>query len=126
MLLISSKPTHCFPLPNDPAFEAEPELPKRALATDDKSYPAMEQVNEFLKIVDDPSTGKFYVHCARGRHRTGGSAGDVSLHPYGWNLDQALAVMDQYGFNSGFGHGKQRTSFKLLETISVKTSWCAG
>jgi protein tyrosine phosphatase (PTP) superfamily phosphohydrolase (DUF442 family) len=30
----------------------------------DKSYPSMAQVNEFLKVVDDPETGKFYVHCA--------------------------------------------------------------
>src|ERR1041384_7706967 len=37
----------------------------------DKSYPSMEQVNEFLKVVDDPATGKFFLHCAGGRHRTG-------------------------------------------------------
>src|ERR1041384_5360342 len=37
----------------------------------DKSYPSIEQVNEFLKVVDDPETGKFFVHCAGGRHRTG-------------------------------------------------------
>jgi hypothetical protein len=25
-----------------------------------------------------------------------------------WTLDQVLAEMDQYEFNSGFGHGKQK------------------
>lgn len=30
----------------------------------DKSYPSMEQVNEFLKVVEDPATGKFFLHCA--------------------------------------------------------------
>jgi protein tyrosine phosphatase (PTP) superfamily phosphohydrolase (DUF442 family) len=36
----------------------------------DKSYPSLDQINEFMKIVNDPSTGKFFVHCAGGRHRT--------------------------------------------------------
>ena len=48
---------------------------------EDKSYPSMDQVNQFLKVVDDPATGKFFVHCAGGRHRTGvvGSAGGRSM-----------------------------------------------
>ena len=29
---------------------------------EDKSYPSMEQINQFLKVVDDPATGKFFVH----------------------------------------------------------------
>jgi len=29
-----------------------------------------------------------------------------------WNLDQALAEMDQYEFGSGYGHGKQRDFVK--------------
>jgi hypothetical protein len=29
-----------------------------------------------------------------------------------WTLDQALAEMDQYEFDSGFGHGKQRDFVK--------------
>src|SRR5882724_7827804 len=37
----------------------------------DKAYPTMEQANEFLKAASNPATGKFYVHCAGGRHRTG-------------------------------------------------------
>ena len=38
---------------------------------EDKSYPRMDQITEFLKVVNDPETGKFFVHCAGGRHRTG-------------------------------------------------------
>jgi len=78
----------------------------------DKSYPSMDQINEFLKVVDDPATGKFYVHCAGGRHRTG-VVGAVYRFKYDkWNLDQALAEMDQYEFGSGYGHGKQRDFVK--------------
>src|SRR4030095_10945960 len=38
---------------------------------EDKTTPTLDQINQFLKVVDDPSTGKFFVHCAGGRHRTG-------------------------------------------------------
>ena len=74
----------------------------------DKSYPSMEQINQFLKVVDDPSTGKFFVHCAGGRHRTGVVGAVYRFNHDHWNLEQALAEMDQYEFNSGYGHGKQR------------------
>ena len=74
----------------------------------DKSYPSMDQVNSFLKVVDDPATGKFYVHCAGGRHRTGVMGAVYRFTHDKWNLEQALAEMDQYEFNSGYGHGKQR------------------
>lgn len=78
----------------------------------DKSYPSMEQVNAFLKVVDDPETGKFYVHCAGGRHRTGVMGAVYRFNYDKWNLDQVLAEMDQYDFDSGFGHGKQEDFVK--------------
>ena len=74
----------------------------------DKSYPTVDQVNQFLKVVDDPSTGKFFVHCAGGRHRTGVMGAVYRFTHNHWNLNQVLAEMDQYEFNSGFGHGKQK------------------
>ena len=73
----------------------------------DKSYPSMDQVNAFLKVVDDPETGKFYVHCAGGRHRTGVVGAVYRFSHDKWNLDQVLAEMEQYEFGSGYGHGKQ-------------------
>ena len=78
----------------------------------DKSYPSMEQINEFLKVVDNPATGKFFVHCAGGRHRTGVVGAVYRFNHDHWNLDQALAEMDQYEFGSGYGHGKQRDFVK--------------
>ena len=74
----------------------------------DKSYPSMDQVNEFLKVVDNPETGKFFVHCAGGRHRTGVVGAVYRFTRNNWNLEQVLAEMDQYEFDSGFGHGKQK------------------
>ncbi|HEX6732123.1 MAG TPA: tyrosine-protein phosphatase [Pyrinomonadaceae bacterium] len=78
----------------------------------DKSYPSIEQVNEFLKVINDPETGKFFVHCAGGRHRTGVVGAVYRFNNHGWNLDQVLAEMEQYDFNSGFGHGKQKAFVK--------------
>ena len=78
----------------------------------DKTYPSMAQVSEFLKVVDDPATGKFFLHCAGGRHRTGVMGAVYRFTHDRWNLEQALAEMNQYDFNSGFGHGKQKDFVK--------------
>jgi protein tyrosine/serine phosphatase len=79
---------------------------------EDKSTPNMDQINQFLKVIDDPATGKFFVHCAGGRHRTGVVGAVYRFTHDKWNLDQALAEMDQYEFGSGYGHGKQRDFVK--------------
>ena len=79
---------------------------------EDKSYPSIDQVNEFLKVVDDPATGKFFVHCAGGRHRTGVVGAVYRFTHDKWNLDQVLAEMERYEFDSGYGHGKQKDFVK--------------
>jgi protein tyrosine/serine phosphatase len=73
----------------------------------DKAYPSTEQVNAFLKVANDPATGKFYVHCAGGRHRTGIMAAVYRFNHDHWNFDQAYAEMKQYDFYTSNGHGKQ-------------------
>ena len=73
----------------------------------DKAYPSMEQANEFLKVANDPATGKFYVHCAGGRHRTGVMGAVYRFNHDHWNYDQAYAEMKQYDFYTSNGHGKQ-------------------
>jgi protein tyrosine/serine phosphatase len=78
----------------------------------DKSYPSLDQINEFMKVVNDPATGKFFVHCAGGRHRTGVVGAVYRFNVDKWNLDQALSEMEKYEFSSGYGHGKQRDFVK--------------
>jgi protein tyrosine/serine phosphatase len=78
----------------------------------DKSYPSLDQINEFMKVVNDPATGKFFVHCAGGRHRTGVVGAVYRFNIDKWNLDQALAEMEKYEFSSGYGHGKQKDFVK--------------
>jgi len=74
----------------------------------DKSYPTMEQANAFLKVVNDPETGKFFLHCAGGRHRTGVMGAVYRFNHNQWNYDQAYAEMLQYDFYTSNGHGKQK------------------
>ena len=37
----------------------------------DRKYPTEEATRAFLKVVSDPATGKFFAHCAGGRHQIG-------------------------------------------------------
>lgn len=70
-----------------------------------KKYPKPETVEEFLKLVDDPATGKFFVHCAGGRHRTGVLGAVYRFNHYKWNFDQVYAEMKKYDFYTRWGHG---------------------
>jgi protein tyrosine/serine phosphatase len=72
---------------------------------DDKKYPAEETARTFLKIASDPSNGKFFVHCAGGRHRTGAMGAVYRYQLYDWNFEQVYAEMKQFDFYSRWGHG---------------------
>jgi tyrosine-protein phosphatase SIW14 len=74
----------------------------------DKGYPPAETVAAFLKIVDDPETGKFFVHCGGGKHRTGNMGAVYRFEKYGWDFDKAYREMKNYDFYSSWGHGKQK------------------
>ena len=78
------------------------------IAMSDKDYPPSEKIAEFLKLVDDPTTGKFYVHCAGGRHRTGVMGAVYRFNQYNWNYDQVYAEMKKYDFYTRWGHGDMK------------------
>ena len=69
-----------------------------------RKYPTTEATETFLKTVNDPTTGKFFVHCAGGRHRTGAMGAVYRFQFYDWNLDQVYKEMKQYDFYTRFGH----------------------
>jgi protein tyrosine/serine phosphatase len=71
----------------------------------DSRRPASEQIDQFLKLVDDPTTGKFFVHCIGGRHRTGVMGFVYRVNHYGWSFDKAYEEMKKYDFYTRFGHG---------------------
>jgi protein tyrosine/serine phosphatase len=74
----------------------------------DKDYPKMEQISRFLQLMNDPSTGKVYVHCAGGRHRTGVMGAVYRFNKYHWNYDQVYSEMKQYDFYTRWGHGDMK------------------
>ena len=74
----------------------------------DSSYPKAEQIEAFLKLTDDPATGKFFVHCAGGRHRTGVMGAVYRFTHYHWTYDQAYAEMKAYDFYTRWGHGAMK------------------
>jgi tyrosine-protein phosphatase SIW14 len=74
----------------------------------DKGYPPDAQIEQFLKLANDPATGVFFVHCAGGRHRTGIMGAVYRFTVDRWNYDQVYAEMKQYDFYSSWGHGDQK------------------
>ena len=86
------------------------------LPMSDKDYPPTATIDQFLKLVDDPSTGKFYVHCAGGRHRTGVMGAVYRFNRYNWNYDQVYAEMKKYDFYTRWGHGDMK---KFVQDYAV-------
>jgi protein tyrosine/serine phosphatase len=78
------------------------------IAIPDRKSPTNEQVQSFLNLVNDKTTGKFYVHCAGGRHRTGLIGAIYRFNVNHWNYNQVYAEMKQYDFYSSGGHGGQQ------------------
>jgi protein tyrosine/serine phosphatase len=87
------------------------------IAIPDKQDPSDAQIQQFLKLVDDPSTGKFYVHCAGGRHRTGVMGAVYRFANYHWNFDQVYAEMLNFDFYTSNGHGGQK---KYVENYWIR------
>lgn len=74
----------------------------------DSEFPKAATIDGFLKLVDDPATGKFFVHCAGGRHRTGVMGAVYRYTHNHWNYDQVYAEMKDYDFYTRWGHGAMK------------------
>ncbi len=96
------------------------------IAMSDTDRPADETVEEFLKFVGDPSTGKFYVHCKGGRHRTGLMGAVYRMNFYQWDFKQSYKEMKQYDFYTRWGHGDIKEYvqdyFDRMQTRAVEVS----
>ena len=84
----------------------------------DSSYPKEDQIQAFLKVVNDPATGKFFAHCAGGRHRTGVVGAVYRFTVNHWSYDQAYAEMKEYDFYTSWGHGDMK---KYVQDYSKRT-----
>jgi protein tyrosine/serine phosphatase len=74
--------------------------------------PSDADIAKFLEIANDPATGKFFVHCKAGIHRTGMTGAIYRMTKEGWNYDKAYAEMKNYNFSSGLVHGGLKSYVK--------------
>ena len=92
----------------------------------DKKRPEDEQIDKFLSIINDPSTGVFYAHCAGGRHRTGVMGAVYRYNHDHWNYDQVYKEMKQFDYYSRWGHGALKDYvqeyYDRLQTKSIEAT----
>src|SRR5437867_1387858 len=80
-----------------------------SLPMSDSHYPKEGSVNAFLKLVNDPSTCKFFEHCVGSRHRIVVMGDVYRFNVNHWTLDQAYTEMKDYDFYTRWGHGDLKT-----------------
>jgi protein tyrosine/serine phosphatase len=95
------------------------------------SAPSDEQVAQFLKIVNDPASGKVYFHCKAGIHRAGTMGAVYRINHDGWDYDKAFAEMKNYQFSAGLFHGGlqsfvKRYSAKMAAERAATTTRAAA
>jgi protein tyrosine/serine phosphatase len=90
----------------------------------DSGRPRDEQIDQFLKLANDPATGPFFVHCAGGRHRTGVMGAVYRITKYGWDFNQTYKEMEAYDFYTRWGHGALKDYVKDYsgQTKSINVS----
>lgn len=76
------------------------------------TYPKAEQIEEFLKVVNDPATGTFFAHCKAGKHRAGITGAVYRFTKYGWSYEQVYKEMKNYNFSTWMFHGNMKTFVK--------------
>src|SRR5262249_26471512 len=70
------------------------------------TVPTTAQLDQFLKIVNDPASQPVYVHCVGGRHRTGVMTAAYRMSHDGWTAERAFSEMKHYKFGADFLHSE--------------------
>ncbi len=73
-------------------------------------------LQRFMTLANDPNTGKFFVHCKAGIHRTGVAGAVYRMENYGWDYDTAYKEMKNFNFYSGLFHGSLKSYVKKYYT----------
>jgi protein tyrosine/serine phosphatase len=87
----------------------------------DTCEPTKDQIEEFLKIANDPRNLPLYLHCHAGRHRTGALTAIYRITHDRWTATQAYAEMKQYEFKRGAGHGALKKCIYNYSTRAADT-----
>jgi protein tyrosine phosphatase (PTP) superfamily phosphohydrolase (DUF442 family) len=68
-------------------------------------YPREADIQKILSLLSSPQTGKVFIHCKAGIHRTGVAIAVYRIHNYHWTYEQAskdAKLSLWYGFTSIF------------------------
>ena len=82
------------------------------ISMDGVSAPSDSDVAKFLSIINDPSSGKIFMHCKAGIHRTGAMGAVYRIAHDGWDYDKTYAEMKNYEFSAGLFHGALKSFVK--------------
>lgn len=83
--------------------------------------PKQNDVDTFLALVNNPETGRFYVHCKAGIHRTGVVGAAYRYTKYGWDYDQVYKEMKNYNYSNGLVHGALGSFVKQMGKRQAET-----
>jgi protein tyrosine/serine phosphatase len=91
------------------------------------SAPSDSDIETFLRVVNDPASGKVYMHCKAGIHRTGVMGAVYRISHDGWDADKTLTEMKNYQFSAGLFHGALKSFVPkyAAKILSQKTSTVA-
>ena len=76
-----------------------------------KQAATAEQIEYFLKLVNDQSNWPVFVHCKGGRHRTGEMTAIYRITKDGWTANQAYDEMKKYDFEDSFFYPRSLKTF---------------
>lgn len=94
-------------------------------------YADDKDVEQFMKLMNDPETGPVYVHCKAGKHRTGLVGAVYRFNKYGWDYDQAYKEMKKFNYTSWPVHFNIKSyvkdySERMEKTKAAASSGAAG
>ena len=97
-------------LTSDDALAEEPTLVEKAgmnyvaIPMTTRVAPTTEQLDQFLKIVNNPANQPVFVHCVGGKHRTGVMTAVYRMTQDSWTSEQAFNEMKQFKFGAAMLH----------------------
>jgi protein tyrosine/serine phosphatase len=90
----------------------------------DRQYPSSETIHALLRLINETATGKIFVHCAGGRHRTGLFFALYRLSIYRWDYDRVYSEMKSYDFYTRWGHGRLKSFVQDYAHVMLRESSC--
>lgn len=89
---------------DEPSLVARAGMKSFRIPMSTQSTPRLQDVEAFLKVVNDPANRPVFVHCVGGRHRTGVMTAAYRMTGQGWTADRAYAEMKTFRFEGFLGH----------------------